>query len=445
MGCRVNGPGETDVGGHRAVVRADRRKPQARRRRGGPLPVRRGARRRTRRRCSIRRSPRRTPSDAKTPVPLIDRGALRAPPRRCPRCGPCSRASSATCARSWSERRSSATRHRDQPLDGRRADRRDPRIRTLPVTGVHAPGAARTRHARYGWNREMNLAATDEAERTASVEAHLQLRGPRRRGRRAPRRRAPRRGRQARARGRAAAALAVRAIGPPPARRERRADRAQRLDARFLEEWDRTVDETLRERAALAGALPRGRAPQPRDARRARAGARRHDRPRVPAALPRDPAAAGVRPTCSRRTRTTVAGYLARRRPRGGAPPPRTGRPRDLVRPARRAPRRHAPARRAPAHGPPRARQRRRRLRMAGGAHPRRPLRAPSRSTSTSPTTTSRAASRCCAPRGSWRSPLPFHSPVPDPARPEPVEGPAPILRQAQDERIQTRRRRSGR
>jgi sugar phosphate isomerase/epimerase len=42
----------------------------------------------------------------------------------------------------------------------------------LPVTGVHAP-APLERHPRHGWNRELNLAATDEDERLAAVDATL--------------------------------------------------------------------------------------------------------------------------------------------------------------------------------------------------------------------------------------------------------------------------------
>ncbi|MBM4416435.1 MAG: hypothetical protein FJ035_09430, partial [Chloroflexi bacterium] len=39
----------------------------------------------------------------------------------------------------------------------------------LPVASVHAP-APLERHATAGWNRELNLAATDEAERTLAVD-----------------------------------------------------------------------------------------------------------------------------------------------------------------------------------------------------------------------------------------------------------------------------------
>ncbi|MEI6136634.1 MAG: TIM barrel protein [Chloroflexota bacterium] len=43
--------------------------------------------------------------------------------------------------------------------------------RKLPVTGVHAP-APLEKHPTAGWNREMNLAAIDEAERTLAVQYH---------------------------------------------------------------------------------------------------------------------------------------------------------------------------------------------------------------------------------------------------------------------------------
>ena len=43
--------------------------------------------------------------------------------------------------------------------------------RTLPVTGVHAP-APLERHPTAGWNREMNLAALDETERALAVHFH---------------------------------------------------------------------------------------------------------------------------------------------------------------------------------------------------------------------------------------------------------------------------------
>ena len=43
---------------------------------------------------------------------------------------------------------------------------------TLPVTAVHAP-APLERHSRYGWNRDVNLAATDEVERDVAVRYTL--------------------------------------------------------------------------------------------------------------------------------------------------------------------------------------------------------------------------------------------------------------------------------
>lgn len=43
--------------------------------------------------------------------------------------------------------------------------------RSLPVTAVHAP-APLERHPSAGWNRELNLASTDEVERGLAVEFH---------------------------------------------------------------------------------------------------------------------------------------------------------------------------------------------------------------------------------------------------------------------------------
>ena len=43
---------------------------------------------------------------------------------------------------------------------------------SLPVTGVHAP-APLERHPSAGWNRELNLAATDAVERGLAVDFHL--------------------------------------------------------------------------------------------------------------------------------------------------------------------------------------------------------------------------------------------------------------------------------
>ncbi len=119
----------------------------------------------------------------------------------------------------------------------------------LPVTGVHGP-APLERDANFGWNRELNLASTDEGERAASVAAHLRsvdlaaeagarhvvvhLGGV---------------GKRALAGERRLRSLFERM----PAATAVAADGATGRSADALrEEWDRAVDDTLRERAALA-------------------------------------------------------------------------------------------------------------------------------------------------------------------------------------------------
>jgi sugar phosphate isomerase/epimerase len=122
----------------------------------------------------------------------------------------------------------------------------------LPVTGVHGP-APLERDATYGWNRELNLASTDDGERAASVAAHLRsvdlaaeagarhvvvhLGGA---GKRALA--GERRLRTLFERLSAAAADGV--DGAAPGRRA--------SDEALREERDRVVDQTLRERAAMA-------------------------------------------------------------------------------------------------------------------------------------------------------------------------------------------------
>lgn len=119
----------------------------------------------------------------------------------------------------------------------------------LPVTGVHAP-APLDRHPTLGWNRELNLASTNDEERRAAVEAHL---------------------RSVELAAEAGARHVVVHLGAVGARAlagERRlrslferlpagapavaAGRAS-ADAQLRAEWERTVDETVRARAAAAG------------------------------------------------------------------------------------------------------------------------------------------------------------------------------------------------
>ncbi len=104
---------------------------------------------------------------------------------------------------------------------------------SLPVTGVHAP-APLERHPTAGWNREMNLAATDEAERALAVGYHqrsIDLAAD------------------------AGARIVVVHLGGVGSRMlagERRLrsmyDRRDSLSA----EWQAAVDDTLKERAAIA-------------------------------------------------------------------------------------------------------------------------------------------------------------------------------------------------
>ena len=105
--------------------------------------------------------------------------------------------------------------------------------RTLPVLGVHAP-APLERHPTAGWNRDLNLAATDEDERALAVMYHTR-----------------------------SIDLAVEAgtrivvvhlggVGSRTLAGERRLrSMYDRRDA-LAEDWQRTVDETVRERAAIA-------------------------------------------------------------------------------------------------------------------------------------------------------------------------------------------------
>ncbi|MPZ98113.1 MAG: TIM barrel protein [Dehalococcoidia bacterium] len=105
-------------------------------------------------------------------------------------------------------------------------------IRSLEVTGVHAP-APLERHATYGWNRGMNLASTDEEERRIAVEQHL---------------------RSVDLATEAGARHVVVHLGGHGKRLlegERRLRSMYPRRAELGEEWARTVDATLQERAAL--------------------------------------------------------------------------------------------------------------------------------------------------------------------------------------------------
>ena len=110
--------------------------------------------------------------------------------------------------------------------------------RALPVLGVHAP-APLERHPSAGWNRELNLAATDEDERALAVMYHarsidLAVEAG------AAEARAPH------------VVVHLGGVGSRMLAGERRLrSMYDRRDA-LPEEWRRTVDETVRERAASA-------------------------------------------------------------------------------------------------------------------------------------------------------------------------------------------------
>ena len=106
-------------------------------------------------------------------------------------------------------------------------------IGSLPVTGVHAP-APLERHPSAGWNRELNLAATEEDERGLAVYFHL---------------------RSIALAADAGAPIVVVHLGGVgrhllAGERHLRAmyDRREVLH----EQWNHAVDETVRERAAIA-------------------------------------------------------------------------------------------------------------------------------------------------------------------------------------------------
>lgn len=104
---------------------------------------------------------------------------------------------------------------------------------TLPVTGVHAP-APLERHPQAGWNRDMNLAATDEGERALAVQFT---------------RRSIDVAAEAGARCVVVHLGQVGRRGLPGDRRLRESYERREL---LGEEWQRTIDETVRARAAIA-------------------------------------------------------------------------------------------------------------------------------------------------------------------------------------------------
>jgi len=102
---------------------------------------------------------------------------------------------------------------------------------TLPVTGVHAP-APLERHPQRGENRGLNLAAIDDEERTLAVAYHL---------------------RSIDLAAQAGAQLVVVHLGGVGSRLldgERRLRSMYERRGQLREEWDATVDATVRERAA---------------------------------------------------------------------------------------------------------------------------------------------------------------------------------------------------
>lgn len=103
----------------------------------------------------------------------------------------------------------------------------------LPVTSVHAP-APLERHTTAGWNRELNLASTDEAERslavrftTRSVDLAVEA-------------------------GAKYVVVHLGGIGKRMLHGERRLRELWSRRDLAPDEWERTVDEAVRERAALA-------------------------------------------------------------------------------------------------------------------------------------------------------------------------------------------------
>lgn len=105
--------------------------------------------------------------------------------------------------------------------------------RTLPVVGVHAP-APLERHPQRGENRGLNLAATDEEERALAVQYHLRSID------------------LAKEAGARIVVVHLGGVGVRMLDGERRLRSMYERRAQLREEWDATVDRTVRERAAQA-------------------------------------------------------------------------------------------------------------------------------------------------------------------------------------------------
>lgn len=105
---------------------------------------------------------------------------------------------------------------------------------SLPTTSVHAP-APLERHATKGWNREMNLASTDEEERALAVQFHLRSIA------------------LAADAGASVVAVHLGGVGARLLDGERRLRSMYERRDVMAEEWDRAVDATVRERAEKAG------------------------------------------------------------------------------------------------------------------------------------------------------------------------------------------------
>ena len=104
---------------------------------------------------------------------------------------------------------------------------------TLPVTGVHAP-APLERHPSAGWNRELNLAATDETERALAMHYH---------------RRSIDLAAEA---GAAHVVVHLGGVGSRLLAGERRLRSMYERREQLPAEWSAAIDETLKERAATA-------------------------------------------------------------------------------------------------------------------------------------------------------------------------------------------------
>lgn len=104
---------------------------------------------------------------------------------------------------------------------------------SLPVTGVHAP-APLERHPSAGWNRDLNLGATDEVERGLAVDYHLRSIA------------------LAADAGAAIVVVHLGGVGDRLLAGERRLRSMYDRREVLRDEWAAVVDETVRERAARA-------------------------------------------------------------------------------------------------------------------------------------------------------------------------------------------------